>query len=34
MYDHEHWRILTNKQTYAIVKKPTITEGASGGAVG
>jgi hypothetical protein len=22
----ENWRILTNKEIYAIVKKPTITE--------
>jgi hypothetical protein len=28
VYDHdkENWRILTNKEIYAIVKKPTITE--------
>jgi hypothetical protein len=28
VYDNEkeNWRILTNKETYAIVKKPTITE--------
>jgi hypothetical protein len=28
MYDNEkeNWRILTNKEIYAIVKKPTITE--------
>jgi len=27
-YDNENetWRILTNKEIYAIVKKPTITE--------
>jgi hypothetical protein len=24
--DKENWRILTNKEIYAIVKKPTITE--------
>jgi len=24
--DKEHWRILTNKEIYAIVKKPTITQ--------
>jgi len=28
VYDNERekWRILTNKEIYAIVKKPTITE--------
>jgi hypothetical protein len=28
VYDNEreNWRILTNKEIYAIVKKPTITE--------
>jgi len=28
VYDNEkeNWRILTNKETYAVVKKPTITE--------
>jgi hypothetical protein len=28
VYDNEkeHWRILTNKEIYAMVKKPTITE--------
>jgi len=27
LYDNEkYWRILTNKEIYAIVKKPTITE--------
>jgi hypothetical protein len=28
VYDNEkeNWRILTNKDIYAIVKKPTITE--------
>jgi hypothetical protein len=28
VYDNEKesWRILTNKETYASVKKPTITE--------
>jgi hypothetical protein len=28
VYDNEteNWRILTNKQIYAIVKKPTVTE--------
>jgi hypothetical protein len=28
VYDNqkENWRILTNKETYAIVKKPTITQ--------
>jgi hypothetical protein len=28
VYDHEkeNWRILTNKEIYAILKKPTITE--------
>jgi hypothetical protein len=28
VYDNEKekWRILTNKEIYAIVKKPTITE--------
>ena len=25
-YEKENWRILTNKEIYAIVKKPTITE--------
>jgi hypothetical protein len=24
--ENENWRILTNKEIYAIVKKPTITE--------
>jgi hypothetical protein len=24
--EEENWRILTNKDIYAIVKKPTITE--------
>jgi hypothetical protein len=24
--EKEHWRILTNKEIYAILKKPTITE--------
>jgi len=24
--DKENWRILTNKEIYASVKKPTITE--------
>jgi hypothetical protein len=24
--ENENWRILTNKETYAIAKKPTITE--------
>jgi hypothetical protein len=24
--EKENWRILTNKEMYAIVKKPTITE--------
>jgi hypothetical protein len=24
--DKENWRILTNKEIYAVVKKPTITE--------
>jgi hypothetical protein len=24
--EKENWRILTNKEIYAIVKKPTITE--------
>jgi hypothetical protein len=24
--ENENWRILTNKQIYAIVQKPTITE--------
>jgi hypothetical protein len=28
VYDNEkeNWRILTNKEIYAILKKPTITE--------
>ena len=28
VYDNEeeNWRILTNKESYAMVKKPTITE--------
>ena len=28
VYDNENedWRILTNKEIYAVVKKPTITE--------
>jgi len=26
VYDNEYWRILTNKEIYAMVKKPTITE--------
>jgi hypothetical protein len=26
VYDNENWRILTNKEIYAIVKTPTITE--------
>jgi len=28
LYDNEkeNWRILTNKEIYAIVKKPTVTE--------
>jgi hypothetical protein len=26
VYDNKKWRILTNKEIYAIVKKPTITE--------
>jgi hypothetical protein len=25
-YEKENWRILTNKEIYAIVRKPTITE--------
>jgi hypothetical protein len=31
VYDNEkeNWRILTNKEIYAIVKKPTITEAIS-----
>jgi hypothetical protein len=24
--EKEHWRILTSKETYAVVKKPTITK--------
>jgi hypothetical protein len=26
VYDNKNWRILINKEIYAIVKKPTITE--------
>jgi hypothetical protein len=26
VYENENWRILTNKEIYARVKKPTITE--------
>jgi hypothetical protein len=26
VYDNENWRILTNKEVYAIVKKPTIAQ--------
>jgi hypothetical protein len=26
VHDNKKWRILTNKEIYAIVKKPTITE--------
>jgi hypothetical protein len=25
-YEKENWKILTNKETYAMVKKPTITK--------